>query len=219
MESWTICWPCLVESTLEPLKMPMADLAEVMPYLGFVQRTAAARPRRSRVALVDRRSLEDAGVDQQLEVFGARPVDEPRRRAVDLRTHDDDVESYAKVQGPQHRLRWVCSVEHAAVVARKNGRHAHQLRRRATGVGGDCVGRLGPPLRPGEVTQLGKALTHLLDADSLEERERRAYERRELHLTDVGDGSSRIRRQVNSESAAIIPRRSGPTCQAHTSHR
>ena len=45
---------------------------------------------------------------------------------------------------------------------------------------------------------------HLLDADTLDEREQRAYDRRELHLSDLGDGSTRIRGQLDTESAAII---------------
>ena len=57
---------------------------------------------------------------------------------------------------------------------------------------------------PAEVASLGKALVHLLDADTLEEREQRAYDRRELHLNDLGDGSTRIRGQLDTESAAII---------------
>ena len=54
------------------------------------------------------------------------------------------------------------------------------------------------------MANLGKALVHLLDADSLEEREQRAYQRRELHLNDLGDGSTRIRGQLDTASAAII---------------
>ena len=57
---------------------------------------------------------------------------------------------------------------------------------------------------PAEVANLGKALVHLLDADTLDEREQRAYDRRELHLTDLGDGSTRIRGQLDTASAAIV---------------
>ena len=97
-----------------------------------------------------------------------------------------------------------CSAEHAAVVARTmvsmpTSLHAEQL----AAAEGELAG-WARAYDPGEVAQLGKALLHLLDADSLEERERRAYERRELHLTDLGDGSTRIRGQLDTESAALI---------------
>ena len=97
-----------------------------------------------------------------------------------------------------------CSAEHAAVVART-------MAAMPTSLDGDQLVAAEAQLAgwaraydPGEVAQLGKALLHLLDADSLEEREQRAYERRELHLTDLGDGSTRIRGQMDTESAALI---------------
>ena len=57
---------------------------------------------------------------------------------------------------------------------------------------------------PGEVANLGRSLIHLLDADSMEDREQCAHERREFRLTDLGDGSTRIRGQLDNESAAVI---------------
>ena len=41
---------------------------------------------------------------------------------------------------------------------------------------------------PVTVGRLGRYLIHLLDSDTMEEREQRAYRRRELRMVDLGDG-------------------------------
>ncbi|HMG28645.1 MAG TPA: hypothetical protein VK585_00815, partial [Jiangellaceae bacterium] len=45
---------------------------------------------------------------------------------------------------------------------------------------------------PVTVGHLGRHLIHALDTQTLAEREQRAYARRELRLTDTGDGTSRV---------------------------
>jgi Domain of unknown function (DUF222) len=54
------------------------------------------------------------------------------------------------------------------------------------------------------VAKLGQHLIHALDTETLEEREQRAFQRRQLHLVDVGDGSTRVTGQLDAESAAMV---------------
>jgi hypothetical protein len=96
------------------------------------------------------------------------------------------------------------SVDHAAVVARTMAGLAEDLDPAQVQAVEAELANWARQYDPGEVANLGRSLIHLLDADTLEDRERRAYERRELHLTDLGDGSTRIRGQLDTESAATI---------------
>jgi len=97
-----------------------------------------------------------------------------------------------------------CSVEHAAVVARTMAGLPTSLSREQTTVAEAELAAWAREFDPSEMANLGRSLIHLLDADTLEEREQRAYDRRELHMTDLGDGSTRIRGQLDTESAEII---------------
>jgi Domain of unknown function (DUF222)/HNH endonuclease len=96
------------------------------------------------------------------------------------------------------------SVDHAAVVARTMAAMPTSLDADQLQAAEAALATWARDYDPGEVANLGKSLLHLLDADSLEEKEQRAYERRELHLTDLGDGSTRIRGQLDNESAAVV---------------
>jgi hypothetical protein len=55
------------------------------------------------------------------------------------------------------------------------------------------------------VGRLGRYLIHLLDSDTMEEREQRAYRRRELRMVDLGDGLTRLSGQLDTESADRHP--------------
>ncbi|HET6685566.1 MAG TPA: hypothetical protein VFH02_03460, partial [Jiangellaceae bacterium] len=63
---------------------------------------------------------------------------------------------------------------------------------------------------PVTVGRLGRHLIHALDTDTLEDREQRAYQRRELRLAEVGDGSTRLSGRLDAESRGHGPRRPGP---------
>ncbi len=57
---------------------------------------------------------------------------------------------------------------------------------------------------PVTLGKLGQHLIHTLDTETLEEREQRAYRRRELRLVDIGDGTTRICGQLDTESSAMV---------------
>ena len=57
---------------------------------------------------------------------------------------------------------------------------------------------------PVTVAKLGQHMIHALDTQTLEEREERAFRRRQLHLVDLGDGSTRVTGQLDAESAAMV---------------
>jgi hypothetical protein len=57
---------------------------------------------------------------------------------------------------------------------------------------------------PVTVGRLARHLIHALDTDTLEEREQRAFQRRELRLSDTADGSTRISGRLDAESAAMV---------------
>jgi hypothetical protein len=96
------------------------------------------------------------------------------------------------------------SIEHAAVIARTMAVLPTSLDRDQLAAAEAVLAGWAREYDPREMANLGRSLIHLLDADTLEERQQGAYDRREVHLTDLGDGSSRIRGQLDIESAAII---------------
>jgi hypothetical protein len=57
---------------------------------------------------------------------------------------------------------------------------------------------------PATLARLGRHLIHVLDTDTLAEREQRAFRRRELRMVDLGDGLTRLSGQLDAESAALV---------------
>ena len=57
---------------------------------------------------------------------------------------------------------------------------------------------------PAELANLGRYLIHVLDADTLEDRDERAFTRRDLRFTDFGDGVMRFGGGDDTESVAIV---------------
>ena len=100
--------------------------------------------------------------------------------------------------------RGACSVEHASVVAKIMAALPESLSAEQLQVAEEQLAGWATEFDPGEVANLGRSLIHLLDADSLDDREQGAYERRSLALTDRGDGSTRVSGQLDNESAAIL---------------
>jgi Domain of unknown function (DUF222) len=100
--------------------------------------------------------------------------------------------------------RGACSVDHAGVVARTMASLPASLCAEQLQVAEQQLAGWAEAFDPGEVANLGRSLIHLLDADTLEECEQRAYERRSLALIDRGDGSTRISGQLDNESAEIV---------------
>jgi hypothetical protein len=97
-----------------------------------------------------------------------------------------------------------CSVDHAKVVANTMAGLPTSLSQEQMAAAETQLAGWAREYDPGEVANLGRSLIHLLDADTLEEREQRAHERRELRLTDLGDGCTRIRGQLDNQSAAVV---------------
>jgi hypothetical protein len=96
------------------------------------------------------------------------------------------------------------SVDHACVVAKTMtalpaGVGSEQARIAESELAGYAA-----QFDPVTVGRLGRYLIHLLDSDTLEEREQRAYRRRELRLVDLGDGLTRLSGQLDTESAAVV---------------
>jgi hypothetical protein len=96
------------------------------------------------------------------------------------------------------------SVDHAGVIARTmvalpGGLSTEQEHLAETHLAGWA--RVHDPVTVG---RLGRHLIHALDTDTLEEREERAYQRRELRLSDAGDGSTRVSGRLDAESAAMV---------------
>jgi Domain of unknown function (DUF222) len=100
--------------------------------------------------------------------------------------------------------RGACSVEHASVIAKTMAALPVSLSAEQLQVGEEQLAGWATEFDPGEVANLGRSLIHLLDADTLEDREQRAYERRSFALVDRGDGSTRVSGQLDNESAAIV---------------
>ena len=100
--------------------------------------------------------------------------------------------------------RGACSVEHASVIARTMAALPVSLSTEQLQVGEGQLAGWATEFDPGEVANLGRSLIHLLDADTLEDREQRAYERRSFALVDRGDGSAQMSGQLDNESAAIV---------------
>jgi hypothetical protein len=74
---------------------------------------------------------------------------------------------------------------------------------RARAAEADLAGYAGQ-FDPATLARLGRHLIHVLDIDSLAEREQRAYRRRELRVVDLGDGLTRLSGQLDAESAALV---------------
>jgi hypothetical protein len=96
------------------------------------------------------------------------------------------------------------SVDHACVVAKTMtalpaGVGIEQARVAESDLAGHAA-----QFDPVTVGRLGRYLIHLLDSDTMEEREQRAYRRRELRMVDLGDGLTRLSGQLDTESAAVL---------------
>ena len=96
------------------------------------------------------------------------------------------------------------SMDHAAVIAKTmvdlpRGLSTEQEQVAETNLAGWA--RVHDPIT---VARLGRHLVHALDTETLEEREQRAFHRRELRFSEVGDGSTRISGQLDAESAAMV---------------
>jgi hypothetical protein len=96
------------------------------------------------------------------------------------------------------------SVDHAAVIASTmvdlpGGLSTEQERVAESTLAGWA--RVHDPVTVG---RLGRHLIHALDTESLEEREQRTYQRRDLRLSDAADGSTRISGRLDAESAAMV---------------
>jgi hypothetical protein len=98
----------------------------------------------------------------------------------------------------------VVSVEHAFAVAATMAELPTSLSHEQVRAAEQQLADWAREYNPTELRNLGRALTNLLDADTLDEREQRAYDRRALRLTDRGDGSTRISGRLDDESAQII---------------
>jgi len=96
------------------------------------------------------------------------------------------------------------SVDHAEVIARTmvelpGGLSTEQERVAESNLAGWAVVH-----DPVTVGHLGRHLIHALDTQTLAEREQRAFQRRELRLSDTGDGSTRLSGRLDAESAAMV---------------
>jgi hypothetical protein len=96
------------------------------------------------------------------------------------------------------------SADHASVIARSmvelpGGLSTEQERVAETHLAGWA--RQHDPVTVG---RLGRHLIHALDTDTLEDREQRAYHRREVRFSHTADGSTRVSGQLDAESAAMI---------------
>src|SRR5215207_511398 len=96
------------------------------------------------------------------------------------------------------------SLEHArgvaaTMLALPDGLGAEQIRAAEKELAG--FARQFDPVTAG---RLGRHLIHVLDTDTLAEREDRAYRRREFRMVDLGDGITRLTGQLDTESAAMV---------------
>ena len=96
------------------------------------------------------------------------------------------------------------SLEHARVVAATmlalpDGLGAEQIR-----VAEHELAGFARQFDPATAGRLGRHLIHVLDTNTLAEREDRAYRRREFRMVDLGDGLTRLSGQLDTESAAMV---------------
>ncbi|MGH8839127.1 MAG: DUF222 domain-containing protein [Jiangellaceae bacterium] len=96
------------------------------------------------------------------------------------------------------------SLEHAGVIARTmvdlpGGLSSEQERIAETNLA--SWARVHDPVTVG---RLGRHLIHALDTATLEEREQRAFQRRDLRFSDTADGSTRLSGRLDAESAAMV---------------
>jgi len=96
------------------------------------------------------------------------------------------------------------SLEHArgvaaTMLALPDGLGAEQIRAAEKELAG--FARQFDPVTAG---RLGRHLIHVLDTDTLAEREDQAYRRRDLRMVDLGDGITRLTGQLDTESAAMV---------------
>jgi hypothetical protein len=96
------------------------------------------------------------------------------------------------------------SVDHAAVIARSMVELPGGLSVEQERVAEENLASWARAHDPVTVGRLGRHLVHALDTATLAEREQRAHHRREVRLSDAGDGSTRLSGRLDGESAAMV---------------
>jgi Domain of unknown function (DUF222)/HNH endonuclease len=96
------------------------------------------------------------------------------------------------------------SVDHASVIARTMVELPGGLSTEQEHIAETHLAGWARQHDPVTVGRLGRHLIHALDTDTLEDREQRAYQRRELRLSEAGDGSTRLSGRLDAESAAML---------------
>jgi hypothetical protein len=98
------------------------------------------------------------------------------------------------------------SVDHASVIATTMAELPGGLSVEQERVAESTLAGWAREHDPVTVGRLGRHLVHALDADTLEQREQRAFARRQLRFSEAGDGSTRISGRLDGESAAMVGR-------------
>jgi hypothetical protein len=96
------------------------------------------------------------------------------------------------------------SVDHAAVIAKTMVDLPGGLSTDQEQVAESTLAGWAREHDPITVGRLGRHLMHALDTETLEQREQRAFQRRDLRFCEVGDGSTRISGRLDAESAAMV---------------
>jgi hypothetical protein len=96
------------------------------------------------------------------------------------------------------------STDHAAVIARSMVELPGGLSVEQERVAEENLASWAREHDPVTVGRLARHLVHALDTATLEEREQRTYHRRELRLSEAGDGSTRLSGRLDVESAAMV---------------
>jgi Domain of unknown function (DUF222) len=96
------------------------------------------------------------------------------------------------------------SVDHASVIATTMAELPGGLSVEQERVAESTLAGWAREHDPVTVGRLGRHLVHALDADTLEQREQRAFARRQLRFSEAGDGSTRISGRLDGESAAMV---------------
>jgi Domain of unknown function (DUF222)/HNH endonuclease len=96
------------------------------------------------------------------------------------------------------------SVDHAAVIAKTMVELPSGLSTEQEQVAESNLAGWAREHDPITVGRLGRHLVHALDTETLEEREQRAFNRRDLRFSELGDGSTRISGRLDAESAAMV---------------
>jgi hypothetical protein len=96
------------------------------------------------------------------------------------------------------------SVDHASVIARTMVELPGGLSTEQEHIAETHLAGWARQHDPVTVGRLGRHLIHALGTDTLEDREQRAYQRRELRLSEAGDGSTRLSGRLDAESAAML---------------